>query len=76
MEHRDLLAEPDLTAAHRWAAGQGCLLGLLKGEAGRIFLQFQPCVASDAAHAGCKVWLVWINGFSSQDRRCWLDACR
>jgi hypothetical protein len=48
MEPRDLLAVPDLTAVDRlrWT---GSVLRLSEGEAGRIFLQFQPCVASDAA---------------------------
>ena len=53
----DLLAEPDLSAVHRWAAGQGSVLRLSKGEAGRISLQFQPYVANDAARSGCGVWL-------------------
>jgi hypothetical protein len=55
----DLLADPDLTAVHRWAAGQGSMLRLSKGEAGRIFLQFQPCVASDAAVQAVKCG--WSN---------------
>jgi hypothetical protein len=51
MEHRDLLTMPDLTAGSPSAAEQGSLLSLSTGEVGRIFLQSQPCVASDAAPA-------------------------